>query len=114
MKLWDYSVLAGKFRKVPAICRNNAGSVAHFLQQQCYDFIALQKIALPLREKYFPCLRGFSLTYSTHIMLMKVGKDADAHSTSCLVSENYKISYWIHLYRSQLWCEYQRLCITTL
>ena len=36
MKLWDYSVLAGKFRKVPAICRNNAGSVAHFLQQQCY------------------------------------------------------------------------------
>ena len=29
MNLWDYDVLAGKFRKVPAICRNNAGSVAH-------------------------------------------------------------------------------------
>ena len=29
MKFHIYSVLVGKFRKVPAICRNNAGSVAH-------------------------------------------------------------------------------------
>ena len=38
MKLWDYSVLAGKFQKVPAICCNNTGSVAHSVARVDYDF----------------------------------------------------------------------------
>ena len=43
---------------------------------------------------------GPSLMYCTHIKLVEVGKDADARSASCLVSENCKTSYCIHLCRS--------------
>ena len=62
MKLWDYDVLAGKFRKVPAICRNNAGSVAHSVARvttSCDgNAMISKKTALPLREKYCPCIRS--------------------------------------------------------
>ena len=59
MKLWDYSVLAGKFRKVPAMCRNNAGSVAHSVARvatSCDGNAMISKIFHCRCEKNITCV----------------------------------------------------------